>query len=206
VYARSTTITADPSTIDRGVAYVRDELMPALVGMDGCAGLSLLVDRGMGRCIATSSWQTEEAMRASADGVRALRDDYIATFGGKNPTVEEWEVALMHRDHASMEGACARTSWLQGDPASIDGSVEALRSILPTLDALPGFCSASLLIHRDTGRAVATVVYDSADAVVRTRGQANALRTQVAQQAGADVLEVAEFELAVAHLRVPELV
>jgi hypothetical protein len=206
VYARSTTIVAEPTTIDRGIAYIRDELMPALVGMTGCAGLSLLVDRGTGRCIATSSWQTEEAMRGSMEGVRALRDDYIATFGGKDPTVEEWEVALMHRDHASMEGACARTSWLQGDPSSVDGSIEAFRGILPALDGLPGFCSGSLLINRGTGRAVATIVYDSADAVVQTRGQANALRTQVAQQAGADVLEVAEFELAVAHLRVPELV
>jgi hypothetical protein len=89
---------------------------------------------------------------------------------------------------------------------SIDSSVDSFRSILPTVEALPGFCSASLLVNRNTGLAVSTVTYDSADSLAATRGQANTLRTQVAEQAGIDVLEVAEFELAVAHLRVPEMV
>jgi heme-degrading monooxygenase HmoA len=144
-------------------------------------------------------------MRASADQVRPLRDYFVATFGGTSTTVNEWEVAIMHRYHPSPDGACARASWLQGDPRAIDGSTEAFRTVLPTLEALPGFSSASLLLNRETGRAVSTVVYDSADAVANTRGQASTLRTRVAEQAGAEVLEVAEFELAVAHLRVPEL-
>jgi len=100
----------------------------------------------------------------------------------------------------------ARASWLQGDPASIDDSVQSFRAIVPVLDELPGFCSASLLVNREAGRAVSTVIYDGAETLAQTRARANELRSQVAGQAGAQVLEVAEFELAVAHLRVPELV
>jgi heme-degrading monooxygenase HmoA len=206
VHARSTTITVNPSTIDNGIRYVHDQLLPAILRVDGCRGLSMLVDRATGRCIATSSWENERAMRASEAQVRPLREDFIATFGGSSPTVEEWEIALMHRKHESGEGACARVSWLQGDPTAIDNSIDAFRTVLPTVEALPGFCSASLLLNRETGQAVSTVLYDSADAVAQTRGQANTLRTRVAQQAGAEVLEVEEFELAVAHLRIPELV
>jgi quinol monooxygenase YgiN len=205
VHARSTTITANPSSIDRGIRYVQDQLQPAILRVDGCRGLSLLVDRSTGSCIATSSWEDERAMRASVDEVRPLREDFIATFGGSSPTVDEWEVGLMHRAHESREGACARVTWLEGDPNSIDNSIDAFRTILPAAEALPGFCSASLMLNREDGRAVGTVLYDSADAAAQTRGQANSLRTRVAEQSGAEVLEVEEFELAVAHLRIPEL-
>jgi heme-degrading monooxygenase HmoA len=206
MHARSTTITAATSAIDRGIVYVQDELMSELLAMDGCVGLSMLVDRTIGQCIATTAWETEQAMRASGERVRPLREHFIATFGGTNPIVEEWEVGLVHRDHQSRGGACARVSWLQGDPMAAESSIEAFRQVMPVVEQLPGFCSASLLINRETGRAATTVVYDSASALAQTRGQASTLRTRVADQAGAEVLEVAEFELAVAHLRVPELV
>ena len=74
MYARSTTIQAQPSSIDAAFAHMRDSVMPALEGIDGCVGLSLLVDRTSGRCIATTSWESEEAMRASEESVRPIRD------------------------------------------------------------------------------------------------------------------------------------
>jgi heme-degrading monooxygenase HmoA len=205
VFARSTTITAEPSAIARGIQFVKDEVMPELVRMPGCVGLSLLVDHATGRCITTSSWQSQETMRATTDAVRPLRDRLVAELGGSVPIVDEWEIALMHRDHRSMDGARARASWLLGDPATVDDSVESFRAILPSLDELPGFCSASLLVNREAGRAVSTVIYDSPDTLAQTRARANQLRSDLAQQTGTEVLEVAEFELAVAHLRVPEM-
>jgi heme-degrading monooxygenase HmoA len=205
MFARSTTVTTQPSAIERGIRFIQDDVMPEVLNMPGCLGLSLLVDHATSRCIATSSWQDEEAMRATTGSVGPLRDRFVAETGGSDTVVDEWEIALMHRDHRSMEGARARVSWLQGAPASIDDSVESLRSILPLLDQLPGFCSASLLVNRQAGRAVTTVIYDSTDTLAQTRARANELRSHVADQTGAEVLEVAEFELAVAHLRVPEM-
>lgn len=206
MFARSTTITTQPSAIERGIRFVQDEVMPQLTTMPGCVGLSLLIDRATGRCITTSSWQDEAAMRATTETVQPLRERFIAEVGGAALTVDEWEIALMHRDHQSMEGAMARVSWLQGQPASVDDSVQSFRAIMPVLDELPGFCSASLLVNRQEGRAVSTVIYDGADSLAQTRARANELRSQVAGQTGTQVLEVAEFELAIAHLRVPELV
>jgi heme-degrading monooxygenase HmoA len=205
MYARSTTVIAEPSTIDRGLRYVQDELMPELMTLDGCVGLSTLVDRRTGRCITTSAWESEAAMRASGDDVRPLRDHYVVTLGSASATVEEWEVSIMHRDHQSVAGACARTSWYQIDPMAVERAIDAFRTVLPTLEGLPGFCSASLLTNPESGRAVSTIVYDNADAIAQTRDQANGLRTRLAEQTGAAVLDVAEFELAFAHLRVPEM-
>jgi hypothetical protein len=206
MFARSTTVTSQPSAIDRGIRLFQDDLMPEVLNMPGCVGLSLLVDHATSRCIATSSWQDEEAMHATIDPVGRLRDRFIAEASGSDTVVDEWEIALMHRDHPSIRGARARVTWLQGAPASIDASVESFRAILPLVDQLPGFCSASLLVNRQAGLAVSTVIYDSADTLAQTRARANDLRSQLAAQTGAEVLEVAEFELAVAHLRVPEMV
>ena len=156
--------------------------MPDLLSTPGCVGLSLLVDHATSWCIATSSWQDQAAMRASADAVRSVRDRFVAEIGGTPPIVDEWEIALMHRDHHAMEGARARASWLQGNSSSIGDSIESVRAILPLLEDLPGFCSASLLVNREAGRAVSTVIYDSADALAQTRARANDLRTYVADQ------------------------
>src|SRR6201987_5132386 len=90
MYARSTTIQGQPSSIDDGIAHMRDSVMPALQGIDGCVGLSLLVDRTSGRCIATSSWESEEAMRASAEALQPIRDRAAELFGG-GAQIEEWE-------------------------------------------------------------------------------------------------------------------
>jgi hypothetical protein len=81
VYARSTTFQAKPSAIDAGIAHTRDRVMPALEAIHGCIGMSLLVDRASGRCIATTSWESEEAMRESADEVHSLRDRAVQLFG-----------------------------------------------------------------------------------------------------------------------------
>jgi hypothetical protein len=36
--------------------------------------MSVLMDRGSGRCIITTAWETDEAMRASAEKANRLRD------------------------------------------------------------------------------------------------------------------------------------
>ena len=103
MYARSTTIRGIPQSIDAGTDYVRDEVMPAVRGMDGCVGLSLLADRESGMCIVTTSWRDREAMHASAEGVRSMRDRAGQVFGGEYE-VQEWEVSAMHRRHEAHHG------------------------------------------------------------------------------------------------------
>ncbi|MEB3031028.1 antibiotic biosynthesis monooxygenase [[Mycobacterium] nativiensis] len=206
MYARSTTITAQPSAIDAGITHIRDEVMPALRDIDGCIGLSLLVDRQSGRCIATSSWENAEAMRAGTERVQPIRDRAAAVFGGTG-TAEEWDIAVLHRDHHTHDGSCVRATWVQVPPEGMDQGIEYYKtSVLPQLESLEGFCSASLMVDRGSGRAVSCATFDSLDAMQRNRDQATQLKTKSMAEAGAQELDECEFELAVAHLRVPELV
>jgi len=206
MYARSTTIQGQPSSIDAGIAHTRDNVMPALEGIDGCVGLSLLVDRTSGRCIVTSSWESEEAMRASEDAVRPIRDRAVELLGGSRE-VEEWEIAAMHREHRAGEGACVRATWVKVDPDQLDRGIDFYKmTILPALEDLEGFCSASLLVDRASGRGVAVANFDNAEALERNKGALDTIKATGSQEANAEVLDQCDFELAVAHLRVPEMV
>jgi hypothetical protein len=205
VYARSTTVLAHLKLIDAGVAHIRDEVMPTLLGMEGCIGLSMLVDRNTGRCIATSAWRTREAMLASERQLRPVRD-HVAEILGNRPQVDEWEIAVLHRDHTSRSGACVRASWVRMAPAQADRVVDVYRmGLLPVMQDYDGFCSASLLVDRASGLAVSSVSYDSLESMQRSREKSDALREAGAREAGVEIVEVCEFELTLAHLRVPEM-
>lgn len=205
MYARSTTIRVQPSSIDAGIAFVRDEVMPAVRAVDGCVGISLLVNRQSGRCIFTSAWETEAALRAGLELVQPMRTRAEDMFGATRKA-EQWEIAAVHRDHTSHEGACVRATWVKVDPSQIDGGIEMYKaSVLPELEDLEGFCSASLMVNRATGNAVSSVTFDSREAMERNRAQSDALKAAKTDEAGAQELEEVEFDLALAHLRVPEM-
>ena len=206
MYARSTTVRGNPQAMDEGIAYVRDEVMPAVQMMDGCIGLSMLVDREAGRCIATTSWADAETMHRSADSVMPMRQRAAEIMGGE-AEVNEWEIALMHRLHTAHHGACARVIWNDGDPADADRTIDTFRmAILPKLEDLPGCCSVSVMLDRSSGRAVVTTTYDSPQDMAAASEKAREMREEFMKELNRTITEIAEFELVVAHLRVPETV
>jgi len=206
MYARSTTTRGNPQMIDDAIAYLRDEVMPAVTAMDGCIGLSMMCDRDSGRCIATSAWSTEEAMHNSESGMHDMRMRY-AQMMGSEPEVAEWEIAVLHRKHTAPEGACCRVLWSRGDPANVDNVLETFRmAMLPKMEDLPGFCSVSLLVNREAGVGTTATVYESRDAMNRATEMAKPMREEFTRQMGGEITEVAEFDLVFAHLRVPETV
>jgi hypothetical protein len=199
VYARSVTFHGRPGNVDAGIAFVKNEAGPMLDKIEGCRGLSLLVDRQTGQCIATSSWVNAAAMRDSDAQLRTIRDRGRDILGG-SMQVDEWEIAVMHRTH---HGECCRVSWLQGD---LDAMTETFRvGILPELQRTPGFGSASLLVNRSTGLGCATTAWETRAAMETSRSAAEAMRSRAASDAGGEIVEVHEFDLAYAHLHVPEM-
>jgi hypothetical protein len=207
MFARSTSFSAQPSMIDNGIAHVRDTVMPALSHIDGYLGLSLMMDRESGRGIVTSAWHSESAMHTSGDRVSAVRDDAAHIFGASGAGVEEWEVVVMHRAHHAREGTWMRATWLGLDDADLADAIETFKSgTLAKIEDLPGFCSASLMVNRPERRAVTTVGYDDRSSLEYSREGANAVRDEAARQLDAHLLGVAEFQLALAHLHIPEMV
>jgi len=199
VYARSTTFRGMPENIDAGITFVKDEVAPMLDKIEGCRGLSMLVDHETGQCIVTSSWKNEAAMRGSDEQLRPMRDRGRDILGG-SMQLDEWEIAVMHRTN---HGECCRVSWLQGD---LETMTETFRvAILPVLEQTPGFCSASLLVNRSTGLACVTTGWETRAAMEASRSAADDMRSRAARDAGGEIVEVHEFDLVYAHLHVPEM-
>lgn len=206
MFARSTSINGDPAALDAGIAYVRDDVLPTITSMDGCVGLSMLVQRESGQCIVTSSWASAEERAAADLHLRPLRERGGEILRGA-PVVDEWEVAVMHREADAGDGACCRCTWLRLDHGGVDRGIDLYRLVLlPEIGAMTGFVSASLLVDRDAGRACSTTTFRSRADMEASREQAWAIRDRGVREAGVDVLDVEEFDLVVAHLRVPELV
>ena len=206
MYARSTSITGDAGQVDACVAFVRDEVMPAVTAMDGCIGLSLLVDREGGRCIATTSWLGEEEMRATEGRVGPLRARGSELMGGE-AEVDEWEIAVMHREHEAEEGSWCRVTWMQCDPSEVESMIDFFRdTVMPRLEAHDAFCSASFLVDRATGRCCGTARFESRAGLEATREMVARMREERSATSSTVFTDIAECELVIAHLRVPELV
>ncbi|UOY01851.1 hypothetical protein [Blastococcus sp. PRF04-17] len=209
MYARSTTFRGDPAAIDAGIAYTRDKVLPAVRQMDGCVGLSMLVDRHTGRCIVTSAWDDVEAMRHSAEAIRAIRARAVESVRGAESETEvaEWEVGVVHRLREAPPDAACRVIRAKGPLGATDRIIDGFREhILPRIDDLAGFCSVSLFVNRETGRCAIAAVYESRQTMNRAKGQAQAIREEFTQHMGMHITDVADFDLALAHLRVPETV
>ena len=209
MYARSTTFRGDPTAIDDGIAYIRDQVMPALQQLDGCIGLSMLVDRHTGLCIVTTAWADVEAMHRSAEAIRAMRETTIRTVHGVDSETEvaEWEVGVVHRLREAPPRAACRVIQTKAPLGETDRIFDSFRTnIVPRVDDLAGFCSVSLLANRDTGRCAIATVYQDRQTMNRAKGQAQAMREEFTEHMRMHITDVAEFDVALAHLRVPETV
>jgi heme-degrading monooxygenase HmoA len=206
MYARTTTVRGDPRAMDEGIAFCRDEVWPTVRGMSGCVGMSMLADREGGRCIVTTAWATDEAMAASAEMVKDIRSRAAEALRADAVDVEDWQIAILHRMRPAGDAACVRATWVDMMAGEADQMIDSFRmALMPRMEELPGFCSVSLLVDRMRNRGVAAVTYESREAMQRSSEQSRAMRDEFTQAMHATVTEVAEFELAMAHLHVPEM-
>ena len=95
MHARVSIIEAPTDRLEEGTKRIREEIAPALRQMSGCQGFITLIDRGSGKSLNITFWDTEEDMRASEEQANQLRQQAAETVGATGePQVERYEVAL----------------------------------------------------------------------------------------------------------------
>jgi heme-degrading monooxygenase HmoA len=206
MWARTTTIRGNPRATDRLIAYVRDDVLHECEEHEGFVGLSMLADRRSGRCVVTTAWLTLAALNTSTGTLAHTRERGGEILGGV-PEVLRWELALVHRVHEAEPSACTRVIMGEQAPDRLDRTLELFRTdVLPELEQLPGFASTSIVQERTSGRMATAVTYDSREQLAQAGDRARRLREDFSRASGLAITEVAEFDLVLAHLRVPETV
>jgi heme-degrading monooxygenase HmoA len=95
MFARVSTIAGESSRTDDAIRMLETETLSELERIDGFQGILALVDRGMGRTLIVTMWETEQAMRSSEEQANRLRSDAANRMAaGAEPQVDRYEVAL----------------------------------------------------------------------------------------------------------------
>jgi heme-degrading monooxygenase HmoA len=188
-----------------------DELVELLRGrqsggteMPDALAMYMLVDRGAGRSLGISLFESEDAIRAAEPIFERMGNEIPAELRGKRLSVDMYEVPL----HEVAEGAtAARISIFAGDPSMIDeGLRHAVQDVLPDARAIDGWKGIVMLVNRTTGDEKTMTLWESRAALDASEAAAEELRARAAEDAGQRIVSVERFDVPLSFDRAPRLV
>lgn len=204
MHIRMTTVEGQAARLDDVLALAKDEVGPIVDGLPGSCGFSSFVSRSSGRVVVVTAWTTEQACAASDSALAPVREKAAAVSGG-SMRAQELEVALLERTIPASPGCWTRMTRTTGDPQRLEEGIVAFATqAVPALRTLPGFCGVVLLVDRASGEAISSTTFSTRDALDASAQRAQLLRAAVATGAGREVVDVTEYEIAVAGIRPPQ--
>src|SRR2546422_4747570 len=82
MYVRATRVQNPPDAVEKGIAFFKEKVAPAVKGAPGNAGAILLVDRKTGAAVGITMWATAQALGASEQVGISSRTQSAAATGG----------------------------------------------------------------------------------------------------------------------------
>lgn len=198
MHARLTRFKGSPDTIQQAVDHFSGITAPALQGIPGYLGSTVIVDRGTGSSLVATYWRDAAALEASEEAVRPLRSAALATFGGIAEAPRAYEVAVYERTQPPRADTWARLTTLTGDPAKVDAGIRNFKdTVVPAVKRLRGSRGALLFVDRASGDAVGVTVWESLGDLEASAAAASGLRATAASTIGsAGSPRVEQFEVA----------
>ena len=94
MHARVSLLEGPPELIDEGLRQAREVVSPWGRPMEGFEGMIALVDRHSDKTLGITFWESEEAMRASEEAAKRLREESADAGGDTIASVERYEVGF----------------------------------------------------------------------------------------------------------------
>ncbi|KUO05886.1 hypothetical protein [Streptomyces caeruleatus] len=201
MFVRAIYTTGDPTKIDTAIRALNTQGRELLEDRPGYRGASVFVDRTLGKLLAASWWESEQARRNSDEVLRERRTAMLEPFLG-TVAVDNYEALVFHQVRQPETGGGLRVTRLEFDPMDTDLLADTFRAtVVPKLDTLTGLARASLLVDRERGRGMVGVLFvDQASLAASRAGQA-AARHEGAAKAHVTVTGLEEFEVVLSDVR-----
>lgn len=92
MFARVNIFQGSPESLDQSQKIAEERVVPELRAVDGSVGIFVLSDRKIGRSIAITLWESEQAMKDSEEAANRMRSDSSQETGGQVVSVDRYEV------------------------------------------------------------------------------------------------------------------
>src|SRR5260370_32523621 len=140
MYLRATGVQSPPDAIEKGIAYFKETVVPAVKAAPGNAGAVLLVDRKTGSGVGITLWETAQALSASEQMGITSRTQSAAAMGGAIVNVERFEQVIQDRAQPPKAGHFVRQNTVAGTPERIDTPIKFIaKQVLPVLPTQNGY-------------------------------------------------------------------
>jgi len=94
MFARATFGEASPERLEKMIPEILEHVLPAVRRQEGFKGGTILVQRGSGKVLTVSLWESEQAMDATEEAAHWFRVFSAEAAGRLRTIVEEYEVVL----------------------------------------------------------------------------------------------------------------
>ncbi|WP_030936725.1 hypothetical protein [Streptomyces sp. NRRL S-646] len=201
MFVRTVFVTGDPAKVDTAIRALNSQGRELLEERPGYRGAGIFVDRELGKLLAASWWESEDARRNSDEVMRERRGALLEPFAATT-AVENYEAAVFHQVRQPEAGGGLRITRLEFDPMDADLLAETFRaSVVPRLDTLSGLARAVLLVDRERGRGLVGTTFTDRGSLVASRGPQASARHEGAAKAHVTVIGLEEFEVVYADVR-----
>ncbi|GHG86976.1 hypothetical protein [Streptomyces lanatus] len=201
MFVRAIYTTGDPTKIDTAIRALNTEGRDLLEDRPGYRGASVFVDRTLGKLLAASWWESEQARQNSDEVLRERRVSMLEPFLG-TVSVDNYEALVFHQARQPQAGGGLRVSRLEFDPRDTDLLADTFRAtVVPRLETLPGLARASLLVDRARGRGLVGVIFVDQSSLAASRAGQAAARHEGAAKAHVAVTGLEEFEVVFTDVR-----
>ena len=145
-----------PDRMDEAISIYRDSVLPRHIGAKGFKGGLVLTDRGAGKAIAISLWETEADLTAFAPGT------HIDALAAGPPVREIHEVSAYDRPESEAgKTTHARVNTRQIQSGKMDEAIHTYQDSTVPLRRQQGSTGVLLFTNRGTGKAVAISLWAS---------------------------------------------
>lgn len=183
MFARVNIIFGKPDKVENGIAQLEQFDRLAVESAPGNRGLTTLADRDAGVIVALSYW--DEPAHSSEAALTRAREGAVAATDG-DLVVETYEVAAQKSVSPLTPDAVVRLTRVQIELLKVaDGLTFVHDEVLPQVQASAGFCSAEVLIDRNSGNGLFLTAWSAEADAVRIDAVIDQLRDVAASRVGA---------------------